>query len=64
MSAQKIWVDPPSGWKYGFPRIYDPKSDGDVMEWIIKCGYPRKEVESYGEHFYTRQWYADETSVH
>lgn len=61
---QKIWVDPPSGWKYGFPRIYDPKSDGDVMEWIIKCGYPRKEVESYGEHFYTRQWYADEADVH
>lgn len=60
MSAQKIWVDPPSGWKYGFPKIYDPASDGDVMEWIIRCGYPQKEVDSCGDHFYTRQWHAED----
>lgn len=54
----KIWVDPPSGWKYGFPLVYNPQTDGDVIEWMIRCGYPRDVMESYGEHFYTRQWEA------
>ena len=34
------WVDPPSGWLYGFPRLYDPASDGDMTEWMIRNGYP------------------------
>jgi hypothetical protein len=59
MTAQKIWVDPPSGWKYGFPKVYDPASDGDIMEWIVRCGYPEPLVKDYGDHFYTRQWYAE-----
>ena len=33
-------VDPPSGWRYGFPRLYDPATDGDVTEWLIAHGYP------------------------
>lgn len=36
------WVDPPSGWLYGFPRLYDPATDGDMTEWIIANGYPEK----------------------
>ena len=36
------WVDPPSGWRYGFPRLYDPASDGDMTEWLIRNGYPEK----------------------
>jgi calcineurin-like phosphoesterase family protein len=34
------WVDPPSGWRYGFPRLYDPSSDGNVTDWMIRHGYP------------------------
>ena len=30
-----IWVDPPEGWKYGFPAIYDPEKDGQMSDWII-----------------------------
>jgi calcineurin-like phosphoesterase family protein len=33
-------VDPPSGWRYGFPRRYDPASDGDMRAWMIAHGYP------------------------
>ena len=55
MSNNKVWVDPPSGWKYGFPKLM-PVNKGATKEelhaWIIKNGYPRKEIESYGEHFY------------
>jgi hypothetical protein len=36
------YVDPPSGHRYGFPRLYDPKSDGDMTEWMIRNGYPEK----------------------
>lgn len=27
LSMQSMWVDPPEGWRYGFPAIYDPASD-------------------------------------
>lgn len=35
------WVDPPSGWRYGFPRLYDPAKDGDMTEWLVANGYPQ-----------------------
>ena len=53
-----IWVDPPEGWKYGFPLVYNQEKDGDCLEWMVRCGYPRKLIDSYGDHFYTRQWEA------
>lgn len=34
-------VDPPSGWKYGFPRLYDPANDGPMRAWLVKNGYPK-----------------------
>jgi calcineurin-like phosphoesterase family protein len=38
--GQPYWVDPPSGWRYGFPKLYDPAKDGNVTEWMIRSGYP------------------------
>lgn len=35
----KRWVDPPSGWKYGFPKIWD--GTGDLREWLVAEGYPQ-----------------------
>lgn len=40
--AKPYWVDPPSGWAYGFPHLYDPAADGDMVEWMIRHGYPEK----------------------
>lgn len=40
MLHDAIWVDPAEGWKYGFPRIYNEETDGDIREWLLKCGYP------------------------
>lgn len=42
---QPYWVDPPSGWQYGFPRLYDPEKDGNITEWLIANGYPKKLAE-------------------
>ena len=39
-TSRPYWVDPPSGWRYGFPRLYDPATDGDMVEWMIANGYP------------------------
>ena len=41
-TSKPFWVDPPSGWAYGFPRLYDPAKDGDLTEWMIANGYPEK----------------------
>jgi hypothetical protein len=53
------YIDPPSGWKYGFPKpLPDPKPE-NIIEWLISQGYPQKEIDSFGEHFYSRYWESD-----
>lgn len=44
-TSRPYWVDPPSGWRYGFPRLYDPATDGDMRAWMIAMGYPRRLAE-------------------
>ena len=39
--VETMWVDPPSGWQYGFPKLYTPSEDGDMTEWLVREGYPR-----------------------
>ena len=31
--------DVPGGWAYGWPKLYDPEKDGDLLEWIHRMGY-------------------------
>ena len=50
----KRWIDPPSGWRYGFPKLWN--GQGNLNDWLIREGYPRKEIELLGEQFYVRQW--------
>lgn len=55
----KYWVDPPSGWKFGFPKIYDMDADGPLADWVAANGYT-------GSFEYVRMWEArddDETVV-
>lgn len=53
----KVMVDPPSGWRYGFPKER-PKDLGNMTfdQWLISEGYPKKEIEKMGDHFFIRQW--------
>jgi len=44
-----IYIDPPSGWRYGFPKPA-PKNlrefeNHDLNNWLMENGYPREEVE-------------------
>lgn len=50
--------DPPSGWKYGFPKPYRPRiSNGKVEELrdtLIRDGYPLHEIKSCGDMLHVR----------
>lgn len=51
--------DPPSGWKYGFPKAMPQESkdeDFDVVAWLITSGYPKNLIDSLGKSFYVRYW--------
>lgn len=50
----KTWVDPPSGWIYGFPKIWDDTIMPDLNDWLVSEGYPQEEIDRYGEGFYCR----------
>jgi len=52
----KTYIDPPSGWRYGFPKIHDGSKDGDILAWLVEQGYPQSEIDSLGEQFYWRSW--------
>lgn len=56
----KVWVDPPSGWKYGFPKVWDKVLHPDFNAWIISEGYPQSLKDYLGKHFYVRQWQVEE----
>ena len=41
MKIEVIYIDPPSGWMYGFPRRVDEKpEDMTFPEWFVSLGYP------------------------
>ena len=66
-----LMCDPPSGWKYGFPKPLPNEavlevnqnigiSDKfDVMVWLVENGYPQEEIDKCGKHFWLRHWEAD-----
>lgn len=49
-------IDPPSGWKYGFPKEYTKKEGQTPGDWLIENGYPEEEILSMGDQFYCRHW--------
>jgi len=53
-TSTKLWIDPPSGWRYGFPKTWD--QTGDMQEWLLSEGYPQQEIDACGKSFYVRQW--------
>jgi len=51
----KKMVDPPGGWKYGFPKEM-PVEVEDINQWLIDNGYPKEEIEKMGDVFFLRMW--------
>ena len=48
-------VDPPEGWKYGFPKVL-PDDVDSITDWFVEEGYPKEKIAEYGIHFYWREW--------
>lgn len=43
--------DPPSGWRYGFPKEYKPIQGESIEETLLRDGYPLEEIRNGGaEH--------------
>lgn len=55
---RKVYIDPPSGWRHGFPAVYDPVQDGSVRDWLISKGYPEKDIDFALK--YCRVWPAED----
>jgi hypothetical protein len=49
----KKYIDPPEGWKYGFPKEL-PDGVEDLEKWFVENGYPRSVIEKYGNYFFYR----------
>ena len=54
----KFYVDPPSGWQYGFPAPYDQSKDGTIEEFLVSKGYPKKDVKWASEN--CRVWSSED----
>lgn len=50
----KSMIDPPEGWKYGFPREFNPMAGEPVSDWFVRMGYPQHMVEFAMK--YSRMW--------
>jgi len=51
--ATKLFVDPPSGWKYGFPKQAPSNlremDFHDITNWLVENGYPIEEAEVWSK---------------
>ena len=51
----RVWIDPPQGWRYGFPKLIDLDTYDNapsVKDLCISLGYPQEAAEAYGNFFY------------
>ena len=55
----KMMIDPPSGWRYGFPKeLPEDLKPGGINDWLISEGYPKEIIDDLGEYFHYRMWEA------
>lgn len=41
-----VLIDPPSGWRYGFPKVLPPNMTiEEILRWVVDSGYPQSEVD-------------------
>jgi hypothetical protein len=48
METEVLFIDPPSGWKYGFPKPA-PTPPKDMNAWLVANGYPQHLVDYWVE---------------
>lgn len=53
-----MWINPPDGFKYGFPKVWDRTTT--IQEWLIENGYPENQVDFAVNNI---QWWSAEQQV-
>lgn len=51
-----LMVDPPLGWKYGFPKAWDNKEELDLNKWLLANGYSQRLLDQFKDGMYCRFW--------
>lgn len=52
----KRMIDPPEGWKFGFPKeIPETVNDDNIDQWFLEQGYPQTLIDQ-GMLDYCRMW--------
>ncbi|WP_333885462.1 hypothetical protein [Sphingobium yanoikuyae] len=50
-------IDPPHGWRYGFPKPLTLGEGQSLQDWLIENGYPPAEINVFGiAHMPCRYW--------
>jgi len=45
MKNKMTIIDPPSGWKYGFPKPIPKDRIKDSLVWLVEQGYPQSLID-------------------
>lgn len=56
---KQLIIDPPEGWRYGFPRpvpIEYFEKDFDKTKWLLSVGYPQKLIDEFPGGIPCRYW--------
>lgn len=54
-------IDPPGGWRYGFPKeipaplLFNTYEPHGVRDWLFDNGYPKHEWDNGGDRYRTWQ---------
>ena len=48
-----LLIDPPEGWRYGFPKVYNNPDNLSIVEWLVNNNYPQSMIDQ-GMHKYCR----------
>jgi hypothetical protein len=56
MKRKVLMIDPPSGWKYGFPKELTVDGTQTVTEWLVDNGYPQALIDQFGGNLPCRHW--------
>lgn len=57
--TQEMMYDPPTGWRYGFPKIYRPVEGETIEDTLERDGYPRAMADDFGGK-HCRFWHVEE----
>jgi len=55
MAKLVTYIDPPSGWRYGFPKELPDLRPDDIEAWLVEQGYPKWLLDD-GMGKYIRCW--------